>query len=86
MKADIIKAGNRVGEISFTEGNIHIACEDEELRGKIYIHLTCPEASEEKQLKKLEAMQGTEVGTEEYFRAFLEFINEMEKDFEVKVV
>ena len=86
MKAEIIKSGSTVGEILFSEGSMQINCEDSELQSKIYLHITSPEPTEEGQVKKLEAMQGTENGTVEYFKAALEFINEMEADFELKLV
>lgn len=84
MKADIIKGGNKIGEISFSEGALAISCDDTSLRDRIYLHITSPEATEENQIKKLDAMQGTEHGTLEYFKATLEFINEMESDFDLK--
>jgi len=82
MKAEIIKDGVKVGEISFSEGTINISCEDNNLKDRIFLHLTSPEVTEESQTKKLVAMQGTEPGTIQFFRAALEFIDEMEKDFE----
>ncbi|MBN1574193.1 MAG: hypothetical protein JW984_13430 [Deltaproteobacteria bacterium] len=84
MKADIIKSGTKIGEISFSEGSLSISCDDSSLRDRIYLHITSPEATEENQVKKLEAMKGTEHGTLEYFKATLEFIDEMESDFDIK--
>jgi hypothetical protein len=84
MKAEIIKAGKKIGEISFSDESLQISCEDSNLQERIYLHLTCPEATEEEQIKKLEAMKDTEPGTLEYFQAALEYISEMEKDFELK--
>ena len=86
MKAEIIKSGSTVGEILFSEGSMQINCDDHDLQSRIYLHITSPEPTEEEQVKKLEAMQGTENGTVEYFKAALEFINEMEADFELKLV
>jgi|GEM_PF-1947292 len=86
MKAEIIKSGTAIGEIVFSEGSMQINCDDPDLQGRIYLHITSPEPTEEGQVKKLEAMQGTENGTVEYFKAALEFINEMESDFELKLV
>jgi hypothetical protein len=84
MKADIIKDGNKIGEILFSDGSLSITCDDSSLRDRIYLHITSPEATEESQMRKLEAMQGTEHGTAECFKATLEFIDEMESDFDIK--
>jgi hypothetical protein len=82
MKAEIIKDGVKIGEISFTEGALSIKCDDTALRDRIYIHLTSPEVKEEEAIRKLEAVKGAEPGTLEYFKATLEFIDEMEKEIE----
>ena len=84
MKADIIKSGSKIGEILFSDGSLSISCDDASLRDRIYLHITSPEATEENQIKKLEAMQGTEHGTTDSFKATLEFIDEMESDFDIK--
>jgi hypothetical protein len=85
MKADIIKEGKKIGEISFFDGSLQISCVDADLRERIYLHLTSPETTEEEQIKKLDAMRGMEPGTMEYFEATLEYISEMEKDFDLKI-
>ncbi len=84
MKAEIIRSGKVIGQISFREGSITITCDDPVLRDRIYLHLTSPEVKEDAEAKKLEAVKGTEPGTPEYFKATLEFIDEMEKEIEFK--
>jgi hypothetical protein len=86
MKAEIITGGAKVGEISFSEGSLTIKCDDQALKDRIYLHLTSPEPKEEQEVKKLDAVKGTEPGTPDYFKATLEFIDEMEKDVEFKFV
>lgn len=86
MKAEIIKNGATIGKISFVEGALSITCEDTALRDRIYLHLTSPEAKEDEEVRKLEAVKGAEPGTLEYFKATLEFIDEMEKEFEFRFV
>lgn len=86
MKAEIIKGGAKIGEISFSEGSLSIQCDDSQLKDRIYLHLTSPEPKEEEEIKKLDAVKGAEAGTLEYFKATLEFIDEMEKDFEFRFV
>jgi len=82
MKADIIKGGAKIGEISFTEGSLSIKCDDTALKDRIYLHLTSREVKQEEEVKKLDAVKGSEPGTLEYFKAVLEFIDEMEKEIE----
>jgi hypothetical protein len=82
VKADITKGGAKIGEISFVDGSLSITCDDAQLKERIYLHLTSPEVRDDEEIRKLEAVKDTEPGTLEYFRAALEFINEMEKDFE----
>ncbi|MBN2223243.1 MAG: hypothetical protein JW765_01060 [Deltaproteobacteria bacterium] len=84
MKAEIIKAGAKIGEISFAEGSLSIKCDDAQLKDRIYLHLTSPEAKQDEEIKKLDAVKGSEPGTLEYFKATLEFIDEMEKEIEFK--
>jgi hypothetical protein len=86
MKAEIIKGGAKIGEISFVEGSLSIKCDDAQLKDRIYVHLTSPEVKEEEEIKKLEAVKGSEPGTLEYFKATLEFIDEMEKEIEFKFI
>jgi hypothetical protein len=86
MKAEIIKDGAKIGEISFSEGSLSIKCDDAALRDRIYVHLTSPEPKQEEEIKKLDAAKGAEPGTLEYFKATLEFIDEMEKEIEFKFV
>jgi hypothetical protein len=86
MKAEIIKDGAKIGEISFSEGSLSIKCDDNLLRDRIYLHLTSPEVTEDEEVRKLDAVKGSEPGTLEYFRATLEFIDEMEKEIEFKFV
>jgi len=86
MKAEILKNGKKIGEISFAEGSLSIKCDDALLKDRIYLHLTSPEVKEDEEVKKLEAVKDTEPGTLEYFKATLEFIDEMEKEFEFKFV
>ena len=86
MKAEIIKDGAKIGEISFADGSLSIKCDDTPLRDRIYLHLTSPEVKEEEEFRKLEAVKGAEAGTLEYFKATLEFIDEMEKEIEFKFV
>ena len=86
MKAEIIKDGAKIGEISFAEGSLSIKCDDSVLRDRIYLHLTSPEVKQEEEVRKLEAVKGAEPGTLEYFKATLEFIDEMEKEFDFKFV
>jgi hypothetical protein len=86
MKAEIIKGGVKIGEISFVEGSLSIKCDDTELKDRIYIHLTSPEVTEGEEIKKFDAVKGAEPGTLEYFKATLEFIDEMEKEIEFKFV
>lgn len=82
MKAEIIKDGAKIGEIFFKDGSLTIKCDDTELKDRIYLHLTSPEVSQEEEIRKLDAVKGAEVGTIEYFKAVLEFIDEMEKGVE----
>jgi hypothetical protein len=84
MKAEIIKNGKKIGEISFVEGSLSIQCDDALLKDRIYLHLTSPEVKEEEEIRKLDAVKGSEPGTLQYFRATLEFIDEMEKEVEFK--
>ncbi len=86
MKAEIIKGGAKIGEISFAEGSLSIRCDDAQLKDRIYLHLTSPEVREEEEIKKLDAVKGAVPGTLEYFKATLEFIDEMEKEIEFKFV
>ncbi len=84
MKAEIIKDGAKIGEISFAEGSLSIKCDDAPLKDRIYLHLTSPEVTADEEIKKLEAVKDSEPGTLEYFKATLEFIDEMEKEVEFK--
>jgi hypothetical protein len=84
MKAEIIKGGAKIGEISFAEGSLSIKCDDASLKDRIYLHLTSPEVTADEEIRKLEAVKDSEPGTLEYFKATLEFIDEMEKDVEFK--
>ncbi len=86
MKAEIIKDGKIIGEISFVEGSLSIKCDDALLKDRIYLHLTSPEVKQDEEIRKLEAVKGTEPGTLDYFKATLEFIDEMEKEVEFKFV
>ncbi len=84
MKAEIIKNGKNIGEISFVDGSLSIKCDDALLKDRIYLHLTSPEVKEEEEIRKLDAVKGSEPGTLQYFKATLEFIDEMEKEVEFK--
>lgn len=84
MKAEIIKGGAKIGEISFVEGSLSIKCDDAQLKDRIYLHLTSPEVRQEEEIRKLDAVKDTEPGTLDYFKAALEFIDEMEKEIEFK--